>query len=123
MKANKKNKPLTAEEKIIKGLENFADALESDADLTKRFTCRKVRLNLEPFTYTPAMVKAVRSQLRVSQALFAKFLGASKSLVQAWERGDRDPNPMACRFMDEIAKNPELFRKRFLSLAKPAGAC
>ena len=109
---------LSAEEKIIKGLEGFADALEIGEDILQKFTCRKVVLNLHPITYTPEMVKAARKQLGVSQALFAQFLGVSKSWVQAWERGAREPNQMACRFMDEMMIDPETFRARFVRLAK-----
>ncbi|MBN2291276.1 MAG: helix-turn-helix domain-containing protein [Pirellulales bacterium] len=110
------------EEKIIRGLKGFADALESGEDLAERFTCRKVVLNLEPVSYSPDSVKKTRETLGLSQALFAKFIGASKNAVQAWERGDREPSPIACRFMDEIMNNPQLFRRRFADLATPTGA-
>lgn len=113
---------LSAEEKIIQGLKGFADALERGEDLTKRFTCRKVVLDLEPISYSPDSVREARKTLGLSQALFAKFLGASKSAVQAWEQGDRKPSPIACRFMDEIMNDPQLFRRRFTDLASPAGA-
>ena len=112
----------SAEEKIIQGLKGFADVLESGDDLTERFTCRNVVLNLEPLSYSPGNVKKARETLGLSQALFAKFIGASRSSVQAWERGDREPSPMACRFMDEIMNNPKLFRRRFTDLATPVGA-
>lgn len=117
------DKELSAEEKIIQGLESFADALESGEDITERFTCRKVVLDLAPISYSPAMVKEARSKLGVSQALFAQFIGASLSSVRAWEQGDREPSQVACRFMDEIVNDPETFRKRFLQLASPAGSC
>ena len=113
---------LSAEEKIIQGLKGFADALEKDEDLAKRFTCRKVVLNLEPLPYLPDSVKEVRKTLGLSQALFAKFIGVSASTVQSWERGEREPSLIACRFMDEIMNDPKLFRKRFTDLASPAGA-
>ena len=113
---------LSAEEKIIQGLKGFAGALESGEDPTEHFTCRKVVLNLEPLSYSPDNVKKTRKTLGLSQALFAKFIGASRSAVQAWERGDREPSPIACRFMDEITSNPQLFRKRFADLATPVGA-
>jgi len=114
----KKVKSLSAEEKIIQGLERFADALERGEDVTEKFTCRKVVLDLHPITYTAAMIKAARRRLGVSQALFAQFLGISKSALQAWERGAREPSPMACRFLDEIMSDPDGFRKRFLRLVK-----
>lgn len=117
-----KGKQLSAEEKIIQGLEGFADALESGEEVAKHFTCRKVMLDLVPVTYSPEMVKRARNTLGVSQALFAQFLGASLSSVRAWEQGDREPSQVACRFMDEIIHDPQTFRKRFLQLATPSGS-
>lgn len=113
---------LSAEAKIVQGLEGFAAALEKDEDLEARFTCRKVSLKIEPCAYTPKRVKAVRQMLGLSQALFAQFIGASTNSVQAWEQGERSPSPMACRFMDEIAHAPGAFRERFMNLASSAGA-
>jgi putative transcriptional regulator len=112
----------SAEKRIIQGLERFADALESGEDITTRFTCRKIVLNLEPTKYTPELVKDARAKLRMSQALFAQFLGVSRSAVQAWERGEKTPKAIACRFMDEIRRNPTYWRERFLKSARPRSA-
>ena len=112
----------SAEEKIIQGLEQFADALESGEDVTRRFTCRKFVLNLEPTEYSPELVKDSRAKLGLSQALFAQFLGVSASSVQAWERGEKMPKDIACRFMDEIRRDPEYWRRRFLEIAEPRTA-
>ncbi len=113
---------LSPEDKIIRGLESFADALESGEDLTKRFTCRKVVLNLEPTPYTPELVKETREVLGLSQALFAQFLGVSAGTIQAWERGEKPPRNVACRLMDEIRRDPDYWRKRFLELAEEKAA-
>jgi len=112
--ANKKKPSL--EQRLIEGLENFADALESDAELTERFTCRTVVLNLVPTPYDPVLVKQTRKVLGASQAIFARFLGVSPSLVQKWERGERSPSTLACRFMDEIRHDAPWSRRRFHDL-------
>lgn len=112
----------SAEERIVQGLESFADALEKGDDITTRFTCRKIVLNLEPTQYTPELVKEARLKLGMSQALFAQFLGVSASAVQAWEQGGKTPKDIACRFMDEIRNNPAYWRERFLELAEPRTA-
>ena len=108
----------SAEDRIVQGLERFADALESGEDITTRFTCRKVVLNLEPTPYGPELVKETRAKLGVSQALFAQFLGISTSAVQGWEQGEKKPKHIACRFMDEIRGNPTYWRARFLEMAE-----
>jgi putative transcriptional regulator len=107
------------EDRIVQGLESFADALEKGEDVTKRFTRRKVVLNLEPRPYDPELVKETRRLMGMSQAMFAQFLGVSVQAVQKWEQGRGKPEPIACRFMDEIRTDPDHWRRRVLELAQP----
>ena len=111
--------PPTAEEKIVQGLQGFAEALEKGEDITKQFTCRKVVLDLEPTPYNSDLVKETRGILGMSQALFAQFLGVSTKCVQKWEQGKNHPEHIACRFMDEIRRNPKYWRERLLQTARP----
>jgi putative transcriptional regulator len=97
--------------KVIDALADFTDALEK-GEVTKRFTCRQVKLNLQPQPYSPKLVKETRGVLGVSQSLFARFLGVSPKTVHAWEQGLNPPSKMACRFMDEIRRSPDHWRKR-----------
>ena len=78
----------------------------------EKFTCRKVTLDLQAVSYNPETVKATRSLLAASQALFAQFLGVSVKTVRGWEQGKLRTGSMACRFMDEIQRNPEYWRQR-----------
>jgi DNA-binding transcriptional regulator YiaG len=112
-------KKLTVEEKLIQGLESFADSVENDEDIGERFTCHKIVLDLQPSPYNPELVKATRKALRVSQRLFAQFLGVSTKCVQSWEQGETTPQSMACRFMDEIRHDPERWRNRFKEFIVP----
>lgn len=59
-----------------------------------------------------AAVHKLRDRLGLSQGLFAKLLGVSRKLVEAWEAGTRTPSPMACRLLDAIDRNPSLFVRR-----------
>jgi putative transcriptional regulator len=97
--------------KIIDALADFTDALEK-GEVSKRFTCRQVKLNLQNQPYSPKLVKETRGVLGVSQSLFARFLGVSPKTVHAWEQGVNTPSAMACRFMDEIRRSPDHWRKR-----------
>ena len=72
-------------------------------------------LDLEPPAYGPEQVKQTRELLNASQALFAKFLGISASTVRAWEHGTNVPSAMACRFLDEIRRNPQHWIQRLKS--------
>lgn len=99
-------------DQITKGLDDLAKSLARGDKVSEVFTCRKVILDLRPVPYPPEMVKSTRRLLRVSQGLFAQFLGVDVSAVQKWEQGIQSPCDMACRFMDEIQRDPDYWRKR-----------
>jgi len=99
-------------DRIMSRLKNFSEALEQGENISEKFTCHTIKLNLEPETYSAELVKKTRKLLGASQAIFAQFLGASVSAVQDWEQGRKSPNSMACRFMDEIRNNPEYWLTR-----------
>ena len=84
----------------------------------QRFTVRRYRLKVAPRTYTGNDVRRVRDALKLSQPLFARFLGASLAAVRSWEQGKRPPSPMACRFLEEIEADPIHWRKRLLTFAE-----
>ena len=63
----------------------------------------------EPSSYNAKSIKKVRAALNVSQAVFAKLLGVSNVLVRSWERGARQPAPIACRLLDQIRDHPNRF--------------
>jgi putative transcriptional regulator len=98
--------------KIVKGFRELSKALAEDAPIAEKFTCRKVTLDLELIPYPAKAVKATRQLLRVSQPVFAHFLGVSPGTIKSWEQGRQQPPDIACRFMDEIQRNPEYWRKR-----------
>ena len=58
------------------------------------------------------MVKKVRHQLGMSQVIFAQFLGVAASTVRSWEQGQNPVPGLACRFMDELNRNPSYWRER-----------
>ena len=99
-------------QEIIDRLSTFAQAMKKGDDITARFTCRKVVLDLVPSDYPPKRVRQVRAELGLSQSLFAQFLGVSVATVQAWEQGVKAPAKMACRLMDEILRDPEQWQRR-----------
>ena len=106
--------------RIIEGLQELVSVLEKGEPLEKHFTCRRIRLDLEPTQYDGRRVKETRALLGASQAVFARFLGVSVKTIRAWEQGVNAPNDMACRFMDEIGRDPRhwLARLREAVVAK-----
>jgi putative transcriptional regulator len=99
------------ERDLIDGLEGVLDTLKKGGPAAKKLTVRRVALNIPLHRYSPHRVRATRNILRVSQVLFARFLGVSPNTVRAWEAG-KPPSDMARRFMDEIHRDPEYWRRR-----------
>lgn len=107
---------------ITDRLRGFAEAVESGDDITTRFTCRTIKLNLEPQPYSAELVKETRRKLGASQQIFAQFLGVSASAVRDWEQGLKPPHGAACRLMDEIRHDPKYWLERMKELSVAAGA-
>ncbi len=128
-----RNKELTRNgAEIVGALTEFLDVLKEGGSeaVARRYTVRTVELNLEPRNYTSQDVKKVRSILGLSQPLFARFLGVTVNAVRNWENGGQTPSKLACRFLDEINHNPELFKERIRDAIvskskgrKPSGTC
>lgn len=104
-------------QKTIDRLRRFSDHLESGKPIHEAYSCRKIILEIKAEPYTPEMVKETRAMLRVSQALFAKFIRVKLSTVQKWERKGVPDGP-ACCLMDAIRSNPEHWRAEFMSMAR-----
>ena len=114
-------KEITA--KIVESLSDLATSLANGDWIGEKFTCRKVILDLEPIPYNPVTVKATRRMLHASQGVFAMFLGVYVTTVQSWEQGKQTPSDMACRFMDEIQRNPEYWQNRLRQSIKIKATC
>ena len=97
--------------RLVRGLTDIRDAIKSGEPLSKKFTVRKVVLDLEPEDFDAKAIRDVRESLGVSQALFAQILGASVDTVASWEQGIRVPTPMARRLLEEICRNKQHWRK------------
>lgn len=104
-------KDVSTQDEILQSLREFTDALKK-GEVFKHFTCRQIQLDLQPTLYSAELVKKTRELLKVSQALFARFLGVSPKTVRSWEQGINTPSAMACRFMDEIRRSPDYWMER-----------
>lgn len=50
------------------------------------------------------MIRRLRENLHVSQAVFAAYLDASASTVQKWENGDKEPSGAAARLLSVVER-------------------
>ncbi len=62
-------------------------------------------------------IREIRMQARMSQSVFANYLGVSVKTVAAWERGRTHPRGSACRLMSFLARN-RLEPLPFISVAQ-----
>lgn len=56
--------------------------------------------------FRPVDVKRIRSGLHVSQSQFAMMIGVSKSTLQNWEQGRREPDGPAHALLRVVEKQP-----------------
>ncbi len=59
------------------------------------------------FRHKKPDIKAIRKRLNVSQNEFATMIGVSKSTLQNWEQGRREPDGPARALLQVADKNPK----------------
>jgi len=72
-----------------------------------KITARTHRLTARAASMTGDEIAVIRSQLNVSQAVFADLLNVPKATAIAWERGLRSPSGAAVRLLQIARENPE----------------
>ena len=60
---------------------------------------------VEPEALTPAQIKKIRANARLSQAVFARRLNTSPSTVEKWEIGAKRPSGLALKMLTVIRKH------------------
>ncbi len=90
---------------LVQSVTEVRDGLRGQAG---KFTLKTLEIP-DPPRFTAAAVHKLRDRLGLSQGLFAKLIGVSRKLVEAWEAGTRIPSPMACRLLDAVMRSPSLF--------------
>ena len=63
------------------------------------------------FRIDPIAIKSVRKKLHVSQSEFALMIGVSKSTLQNWEQGRRQPEGPARALLKVAASDPKAIMK------------
>ena len=93
---------------LVQSLTEVRDGL---AGKPGKLTMKTVEIP-DPPHFDPRAIHQLRERLGLSQGLFAKLLGVSRKLVEAWEGGTRTPSPMARRLLDAIARKPSIYVRR-----------
>lgn len=74
----------------------------------KRKDLRTTTLPRPPKQLSAKEIAKVRSDLNVSQAVFARYLNISTKTVQSWEQGLGKPNGASLKLLSIAKKNPKI---------------
>jgi putative transcriptional regulator len=91
--------------RILKNVHKSASRLH-EAGVVDDVTMREFdALCLPPLRdYTADDIKKIRSESKVSQAVFAKYLNVKKITVAAWEQGTKKPGGTAVKILDIVER-------------------
>jgi putative transcriptional regulator len=88
---------------IKKGLQEAIDYSDGKLDV------RKNKITIAPMrNYQAADIRELRVKTRMTQSLFAEFMGVSTKTVEAWERGTNIPIGPARRILGLVEQDPSL---------------
>jgi putative transcriptional regulator len=103
----------------------FAELLESANEALEhakgKRELRTTELPLPPKPVDGGGIKRLRIRLKMSQAVFGRYLNISTKLVQAWEADRRTPDGPALLLVRLVERNPALVLSSW-TLAKPSRA-
>ena len=90
-------------ESMLEGLEH-ARGNRTDLRLTT--------LPRPPKKLSSLEIAKIRSQAKLSQSVFARYLNVSIKTVQAWEQGLRTPSDAALKLLSIARDNPQVIFER-----------
>jgi putative transcriptional regulator len=88
---------------LVSAASRLAEAIQGHGKVTLRRVSVSVPLPVEP-----AQIVSLRQRLKMSQAVFAGFLGVRPASVMSWEYGRRSPSGPALRLLEIASRHPEV---------------
>ena len=87
--------------------DDLQEGLLQAIDYTKgKGPARTITYRIDPVVeLNKDQIREIRMQAKMTQTVFAKYLGVSVKTVEAWERGRTHPTGPAFRLMSFLAKN------------------
>ncbi len=89
--------------------ETLQDMVDLGADV--KFTTKELNelgVEVPELDMPPSRIQKVRTQMKVSQSVFARLLNVSLSSVRQWEIGVRNPSGTTKALLELLEKNPHL---------------
>lgn len=97
---------MTLYEELSTGLQQAIVGMQGEGEIT----IRQVKVNPVK-KYTSEQIKKIRQDTRMSQKVFAGFLGVSSKTIEAWETGSKSPSGAACRILNMIELDNNIFNR------------
>lgn len=87
---------------IMAGLNQAVDYTQGNCPQAKTH-----KIKVKPLeSFKPEDIKLIRTNLQMTQVIFAAILGVSKKTVEAWEQGINSPSGPASRLLKMFKDNP-----------------
>ena len=94
-----------ARSRLMEAVHETATDLHRLGFIDKRKQQKLAALCLEPVPpYDSTRIRALREQLRLSQAVLASVLNTSTSTVRKWEIGDKQPSGPSLKLLDLLER-------------------
>lgn len=89
--------------RLLKEAHEMASDLH-DADIIGMTTMREFDALCLPDVHelSPAKIKKIRQQAKMSQAIFARIINVSIAAIKQWERGERKPSGAALKLLNLV---------------------
>jgi len=86
------------------------DALKSERE--GKLTLRRVKVHDNPIpTFAPEELIRIRENLRLSRAVFARYLRTNPRTLENWEQGRAKPNTQAVLLIRMVSQFPDTMRR------------
>ncbi len=90
-----------AKSRILEAVHDTASDLQRLGFIDKRKQQKLDALCLEPIpAYDSAKIRALREQLKLSQAVLASVLNTSASTIRKWEIGEKQPSGPSLKLLN-----------------------
>ncbi len=91
---------------IMASIHETAEGLHSTGVMDKQTMRKFDDACLTPVRpLSPEEIRALREREGASQAVFARYLNVTTSLVSQWERGEKHPQGASLKLLSLVAKN------------------
>lgn len=84
------------------------DRGELEPGRVTRYTAKTAEVGAPP-RYDPGRIKRIRTNMELSQSLFAAALNVSPETIRAWEQGKRTPDGATLRLLELAEDHAEVF--------------